>query len=369
MQLDENHAFRRLFEDAGVALIAMDPEGRVRFWNAAARKLFAPDRRIDDANQAPIEFVALLPRERRDLARRLLARLLRSGESHEFEVADRRENGETIHLAVILSPVRDFENAIVGASAWIRDITKRVHLQHHLSQARKMASLGSLAAGVAHHYNNLLGGVTTTVDYAQSADDPDVARRALRQVAETLNRAARLSNSLLAFAEGDRRNDDRADLTETVYYFLDELERTLPDKHVEVRTEIERVPVIDVPGPTTLTVLRHLASNAIDAMPHGGALTVGLRKINSGEVAVTLTDDGAGISEADLERVFEPFFTTKGASSEVRTDHLGLGLAVVHGLVQDMGGRIVLSSAPGRGTTVQVVFRVRQPARRTPPLE
>lgn len=369
MQLDEDIAFRRLFEDAGVALIALDRGARVQFWNAAARKLFVPDRRIDDAEPARVEFVSLLPRERRDLARRLLTRLFRTAEPQEFEVADRRHDGETVHLAVILSPIRDVTGATIGASAWIRDITRRVHLQHHLSQARKMASLGALAAGVAHHYNNLLGGVTTTVDYALSADDPDVARRALVQVAETLNRAARLSNSLLAFAEGDRRTDDRADLTETLLYFLDQLDRTVADKPVEVRAEIENVPVVEVPGPTTRTVLEHLAANAIDAMPNGGVLSVGLRRIADGEVAVTITDDGAGISEADLERVFEPFFTTKSGSTEFRADHLGLGLAVVHGLVHDMGGRIVLSSAPGRGTTVQVSFRVRQPAVRTPPLE
>lgn len=368
MILTDERSFRQLLEDAEVALIVLGRDLQVQYWNTLARRLFTSESTGDDRPDQPTDFLILMPEGRRAHARKLLNRLLRHGEAHEFEIGHRRVSGETRNLAVLLSPIRGEDGSVDGAAAWIRDITERVQWQQKLAHARKMASLGSLAGGVAHHFNNLLGGLMTRVDYALASDDTAVWRRALQSAAGTLNRAARLTSDLLAFAEGDRRTADLSDLTETVLYFADELEKAMPAERVRLRTQVEPIPVVEVQGTTMLTVLRHLVDNACEAMPHGGELTIALRRLGN-EAVIEITDNGAGISEADLQRVFEPFFTTKPPATDAGPGHLGLGLAVVHGMVQDIGGRISISSSPGQGTTLQIAMPLGRDTGRTPPLE
>ena len=217
-----------------------------------------------------------------------------------------------------------------------------------------MASLGTLAGGVAHHFNNILGGVATFVDYALTSGDLAAMKRALQMTTEAAARAAKITQSLLSFSEHDIHRADLADLTEVVLTFAHLIERPLAEKGVELRLDLRPVPVIAVEANRMHQVLGNLLTNAEEAMPDGGTITVGLDRGKPG-VLLTFADTGVGITAAHLPLVFEPFFTTKGLLAGGDRANPGLGLSVVHGIITEMGGQIDVASA-GKGAVFTLVF-------------
>jgi len=348
--------YERLCQSAGIAIVATDEAMNVRVWNEAAVEMFGAS--AEQMIGQPL--VSVMPANRRDLAEQMFNRALQDQMVSEFEIVHTYRQPSPIHLGITVSPILAGDGRCIGASACIRDITRRVDLEKRLQASEKMASLGKLAGGVAHHFNNLLGGVSTSVDYALQADNVGAFRRALRVTADGVNRAAKLSSHLLAFAEGDRRPDDMSDLTETVLYFVDELEPGLRERKIDLALDLNAAPVSEIPRHRLLTVLQNLANNAIEAMPQGGQLALSLWTEGE-EVAIEMTDTGCGIDERDQQHVFEPFFTTKEVVRSDGTGDDGLGLAVVHGLIREMGGTISLRSRPDEGCQVEIRLPLRRP--------
>ena len=181
-----------------------------------------------------------------------------------------------------------------------------------------------------------------------------VMRKTMHSVARSLQRATTLLDELLAFAEADYRDTDLADLTETILRFADDIKPTLDARNVEFDLKLARVPVIEVPRTPFLTVLNNLAGNAVDAMVHGGRLSVELAAKRD-HVVCRIVDTGQGIVREDLEHVFEPFYSTKNPELGAGTGrHHGLGLSVALGIVHEMGGDITVSSIPERRTTIEI---------------
>jgi PAS domain S-box-containing protein len=345
--------FEQLCRSAGIAIFATDATMRVCLWNDAAVAMFGTS--AEQVLNRPLREV--IRHNRRDLAEQMFGRAIRDHTVSEFEIVYTLQQAAPRHLGVTVSPIFAKDGRCVGASACIRDITRRVELEKKLLESEKIASLGSLAGGVAHHFNNILGGVATTVDYALGSDDPAVARRALRITADEVNRASKITHDLLSFAEGDRRPDELGDLTETVLAFVDQLEPGLRERTIDLALDLNSAPVCEVPRHRLLTVLRNLSDNAIEAMPGGGQLAIALWT-EGDEVSIEMTDTGCGIDEDTQRHVFEPFFTTKDAT---RPTGAGLGLAVVHGLVREMGGTISLHSTPGQGCQVEIKLPIHKP--------
>lgn len=348
--------YEQLCRSAGIAIVATDDEMVIRVWNEAAAEMFG----VAAKEMVGQPLVDVMPPNRRDLAEQMFLRALRDRVVSEFEIVHTFRQPAPKHLGITVSPIFLSDGRCVGASACIRDITRRVDLEQRLQESNKMASLGSLAGGVAHHFNNLLGGVTTSVDYALQSDDPSAMQRALRITADAVQRASRLSNHLLAFAEGDRRPDDLGDLTETVLYFVDEIEPELQRQDIDLGLDLNAAPVCEVPRHRFLTVLNNLAKNAVEAMPNGGQLSLSLWT-EGNDVALELADTGCGLDETTRRRVFEPFFTTKDRIRADLTSDSGLGLAVVYGLVREMGGTIALHSDPGEGCRVEIKLPMQRP--------
>lgn len=347
--------YEQLCQSAGIAIVATDEEMLIRLWNAAAEEMFgvAADRVLGQP------LVRVMPKNRRDLAEQMFLRALRDHVVSEFEIVHAYRQPAPKHLGITVSPIFSNDGRCLGASACIRDITRRVDLEQRLQEASKMASLGALAGGVSHHFNNILGGVATSVDFALQSEDPFTLRRALRITADAVSRASQLTNHLLAFAEGDRRPDDLGDVTETVLYFVDQIEPTLHERGVDLALDLNVAPVSEVPRHRLLSVLNNLAQNAMEAMPEGGQLSLSLWTEGE-EIGVEMIDTGCGIDEKTQRRVFEPFFTTKSDKKTVSSD-AGMGLAVVYGLVREMGGTISLHSQPGEGCKVEIKLPIHRP--------
>jgi len=350
--------YRDLCEHLGVALISVDKDMRVRTWNLAAARMFgaAADRMIDT------EVLFILPADRRQLAARLLERAIATGEVSELEFQQRDESGQPRELAVSIAALVSDGGRRIGASLCIRDITRRLGLQTELLESRKLAALGELAGAIAHHFNNILGGVVTSLDYAATAaDQPTVVKRILLQTTRSVMRAVALVNSLLAFSKRTPMGDDLCDLTEVLNEIAHETETCIDRELVRFKLEIARMPVLPVPRAHVATVLRNLIQNALEAMPEGGELIV-RAGLDDSHAVVSVTDSGRGLDDIAKGRLFEPFWTTKGEAVESPGTIAGLGLAIAHGLVHVMGGTIAVKSQVNEGATFTVRIPVAAPS-------
>jgi len=345
--------YRRLCEHGPVAMIATDASFRVVTCNDAAGRLIGrPPERI--VGQPLAETV---PPARRKLLQRLLKRTAERRLVSEFDIRLPNAAGKARDLMVALSAIPGPDGSTQGVAAWIVDETQRKRLSERLAQAEKMASLGTLAGGVAHHFNNILGGVATFVDFALTSGDRPAMRRALQMTAEAAARASRITQSLLTFAERDRRRADLADLTEVVLTFVHLVERPLEQRKIDLRLDLRPVPVIAVEANQMHQILGNLLTNAEEAMPDGGTVSIALDRTAT-DVRLTFADTGCGIPDQHMPLVFEPFFTTKGLLAGGDQANPGLGLSIVHGLVQEMGGRIDVRSAADKGASFTIAFPI-----------
>lgn len=338
--------YRLLFDHAGVSMVGTDARFDIRSWNVAATRMFG----AAEGRMVGSSLLTVIPQEGREEAERALRAAVDDGITSQFEFCHRDERGSPRQFAVTVSPIPNRAGARIGALAAFRDITRRIKLAEEVAQHRKMASLGEMAGALAHHFNNILGGIVTSVDFALAASDPGVRYRVLQNAAQALTRATRLVDSLLAFAEGDRRYDDTADLSETVVRIADRTERELAERGVKLQRELASVPAIQVPRKQLETVLLNLIHNAEEAMPDGGTVTLGLEP-DDPDARLLVSDTGCGIPDEELSRIFEPFYSRPHPDQQARRLREGLGLAVVHGIVQDLGGTITVQSEPNHGTT------------------
>ena len=247
----------------------------------------------------------------------------------------------------------------------LMDITGRRHLEDQLRQAHKMVAVGMLAGGAAHDFNNLLAIITS---YGQlilnnlAPHDPN--RPAAEQIMVAGERAAALTKQLLAFSRRRLQQPKVLDLNVLAAGLGTMLQRLIGE---EIELRLALLPdlgrVYADPGHIE-QVLMNLVVNARDAMPDGGTLTIETANasLEPGPfVLLAVSDTGAGMDEATQARLFEPFFTTKSAGKGT-----GLGLSTVLGIVRQSNGTLEVSSAPGRGTTVEVYLPRVDPAEGSP---
>ena len=341
-----------LCQHAAVAMVATDDKKRIVCWNDRAEALLG--RTAEEMTGKPI--LDAVPDDLHKLASRLIDRTMHGGKTSRFEAdMSHPDTGRDLHLQVVLSAIPGPEGQAQGVAAWIIDETHRKQMADRLVQAEKIASLGTLAGGVAHHFNNILGGVATFVDYALTDGDPAAMKRALQMTTEAAARAAKITQSLLSFAEQDHQRTDLADLTEVVLTFAHLIERPLSEIHIELCLELRPVPIVAVDANRMHQALGNLLTNAEEAMPKGGTITLRLER-QGDQAVLTFADTGPGIAPNVLPTVFEPFFTTKGLLAGGSKANPGLGLSVVHGIVTEMGGQISATSSPGQGATFTIAF-------------
>lgn len=345
--------YRLLCEQMGVAVTACDRDLRISAWNRAAMRMFgaAPELMIG----TPLATV--LPAAHRETARHMLTKTISSGETFQLDFTDHDSNGEKRELACTIAPLVLESGERIGASACFRDITARIRLQTEVDGSRKMSALGNMAGAVAHHFNNILGGVVTSVDFAIMRDDPVTDRRVLQQTGKSVMRASAIIRGLLAFAEGDRRGEDLADVTEIISEVADDLDALIREKKITLTVDMPRLPIIPIGRPQLLTVLQNITQNAIEAMPEGGALSITVRH-DGKNLNISIMDSGCGLDENAMSHLFEPFFTSKKSLASIDGQGAGLGLAIAHGIVQSMHGAIRVASRPGAGSCFTITLPV-----------
>ena len=349
------HVFRETLEESTVAVMLVDRDLKLTFVNRVARDLF--DLPGDSWQERSI--LELAPENRRDLLHRLFKHVLSCDHEHKLFLNLRRPNRSPVKVAVHLKPLHNQAEETTGVAAWILQANHRDALDRELLRSVEMTALRELSGAVAHHFSNLLGGMLTSIDFAVVSNDSTVHRRALERIGASAGRASELIRQLQVFARAQRRDTDLADLTEVVLFFCEANEPDLSEHGVRLELDLNPVDVYAVPRQSMLEVLNRLTINAREAMKEGGTLRISLRQTDR-EMILRVRDSGPGIAPELVDRIFEPFFTTKGELAGGAGRNPGLGLAVVHGLITDMGGTVSVQSAPGQGA----VFEIRLPRRK-----
>jgi len=264
------------------------------------------------------------------------------------------------------SPAADqFATVFTDITEQKRAEADRIKLENQLRQAQKMEAVGTLAAGISHDFNNILAAILGYTELAMSDlanDDP--ARTSLGQVIKAGRKARGLIEQIMSFSRPEGRKFKPILLGPLVDEALDLIRTTVPEGvAIKSRIDPESEPIMADPDQIH-QLLINLATNAVHAMRvEGGVLSVILEPVSLGpeETAnlpglepgayekLTVSDTGPGIAQEHLERIFEPFFTTKGSGQGT-----GLGLAVVHGIVNSHGGAVKVSNRSGRGTVFEV---------------
>jgi two-component system NtrC family sensor kinase len=237
------------------------------------------------------------------------------------------------------------------------DITARARLEEQLQISDKMASIGLLAAGVAHEVNTPLTGISSYTQMLleeMAADDP--RRAILEKIESQSRRASSIANSLLNFARPERSTFEELSVNDTVLEVVRLFEPQIRGRGIRVETSLaESLPAVHGHKGKLQQVLLNLLLNARDAVEEGGKVVVST-SLRGGAVSVEVLDDGVGIAEEDLPRIFDPFFTTKGSGKGT-----GLGLSISYGIVREHDGEMSVESSPGEWTR----FRVELPAVRS----
>ena len=260
-----------------------------------------------------------------------------------------------VAIAPLLTPGSETN----GTMVIIENITERVQLEEQLQISDKMASIGLLAAGVAHEVNTPLTGISSfTQMLLEGADPEDPKTRLLEKIERQTFRAAKIVNGLLNLARpGHPDTSGLVDINVVINDVLVLLEHQFESGNVKVRRELfTPSPVVKGVEFKVQQVFLNLFLNARDAMPTGGWLTVTSRSEN-GRAVVEVSDTGFGISAEHLSRIYDPFFTTKGVGQGT-----GLGLSVTYGVVQEHLGTIECDSQPGQGTRFRLTLPISESA-------
>jgi PAS domain S-box-containing protein len=301
-----------------------------------------------------LDFVATESRDK-------VERHFRTGRGEPYSHDLIRVDGRVIPVEVQAKSIRVAEREIRVTA--IRDISVRRNLEEQLRLAQRMESVGRLAGGVAHDFNNILTVILSLVDILSSRPQNESDLEDLQEIGRAAERAAQLTGQLLAFARKQIVEPKLLDLNDLVRDIEKMLRRLIGEDIELVLACAPKLGRVRADPGQIGQVLMNLAVNARDAMPAGGTLTLETGAVVLGEdyvanhpdsrpgehVVLSVSDTGAGMDRATLARVFEPFFSTKEAGKGT-----GLGLAVCYGIVKQSGGSIWAYSEPGRGTTFKI---------------
>jgi PAS domain S-box-containing protein len=343
------------------ALYMLDPTGIVTNWNAGGQRIkgYLPEEIIGK------HFSAFYSTA--DQAAGRPARALKLALEHgryEEEGWRVRKDGTFFWASVVIDPIRDDENRLIGFAKITRDISERREsqqnlekIQRQLAESQKLDALGQLTGGVAHDFNNLLMVVTGSLHVLKkiAADDPK-SLRAVEAIEAASHRGAALTRQLLSFARRQSVNPQTIDLKERIHSIRDVLDTGLGSA-VDLRVDVdEDIWPIMVDAAEFETALVNLVINARDAMPQGGSVTVQARNVfiddgarKGDHVAIKVRDTGVGIPPDVVAKIFDPFFTTKPIGKGT-----GLGLSQVHGFAHQAGGTVAVESELGSGTSFTI---------------
>jgi PAS domain S-box-containing protein len=350
------------------AIYLLSPDGNVTSWNAGAQRIkgYLPEEIIGT------HFSRFYTEEDREAGLPAIALETATLEGRfEREGLRVRKDGSQFWANVVIDAVHNEDGTLFGFAKITRDITERKNAElalektrQALLQAQKMEAIGQLTGGIAHDFNNLLMAIQGSLELMKRRlpENDEVFTKFLDNALQGAHRGAALTQRMLAFARRQELKLEPLDLPELIFGMTNLLQSSLgPSVQIDTHFPLRLPKALADPNQLELALL-NLAVNARDAMPKGGSITIAAKEVTASAdpllkpghyICVSLTDTGTGMDEQTLEHALEPFFTTKGVGKGT-----GLGLPMVHGMAEQSGGKLILKSKPGQGTTVQIYLPV-----------
>jgi len=360
--LAQEGRFKMALEGSSDAIIGLNSAGEISIFNRGACLLSGLTEN-DALGRTPGQLGWLSE----EALRRLSPLLLPDSVAHSSAELP-EQDGKTLEISLISDALeKDLRLlAIRDISDKKREVEARRALEQRLAHSKSLDALGRLAGGVAHDFNNLLTVVTGTTELISlDSSLPASVRKDLKQIEDAAERAARLTSQLLSFGRKQVLEPRTLSLNDSLRELTPLLERLLPS-HVDLRiVTASDLDPIQVDEARLEQVIVNLVSNANDAMPEGGTLTLATRNVAGEEILASdiapkrlensvllrVTDTGTGFDAETRACLFEPFFTTKGLG-----DGTGLGLATVQGIIAQSGGHIAVESKEGFGSSFFIYF-------------
>ena len=357
---DELRKLSRIAEQSPVAIVTTDLDGKIEYVNP---------RFVQVTGYTVDEVIGCNPSilksgETAGVVYENLWQTILAGNVWEGNFCNKKKTGELFWEHSTISPLRNADGEITHFIAIKEDITNRIEVMDQLLHSQKMQSIGQLAGGVAHDFNNILSIINGYICLMQlETENDDPIREYIGFIRETSSRAAGLTHALLAFSRKQIIKPRIQNLNAVIANVSSLLERTLRDDIVN-RVFFELDPLyVDVDSVQIDHVMINLATNAMDAMPDGGSLSIITSRrtmdrdfISSKKfgtpgdyAAIEITDSGIGMDTETVKQVFDPFFTTKAVGKGT-----GLGLSMALGIVKQHNGFIDVNSQPGQGTTFTI---------------
>ncbi len=369
--LEENENLRSIvFDHALDSLITIDSAGTVLTFNKSAEKMFG----YQAAEVLGHNVAMLMPNPHRERHDHYIQEYLRTGNATIIgkgrEVSALHKDGSQIPVLLHVSREAelDGERVFVGV---LRDLSKEKYVEAQLRQAQKMEAIGTLAGGIAHDFNNILGGIFGYVELMmEDAEEGSYLQEDLGEMMKACMRGKELVQQILTFSRQEQPQRKPAYLQPIIKESLKLLRATIPTT-IDIQSDIETDMGMVVIDPTQMhQVMMNLCTNGYHAMRNsGGRLTVSLKTVDyQGQIAtianaipfgayaaLSVSDTGEGMSDATLRRIFDPFFTTKRLG-----EGTGMGLSVVHGIIQNHDGLITVASEVGRGSVFTVYLPLKE---------
>jgi two-component system sensor histidine kinase HydH len=330
-------------ENVPIGLLALDHQGKIAAFNRGAEAIL----QLSASQIIGQEADRILPAE-------LLAEINQS--KHQAGVIEKETecklaNGKIVPLEIGASSLKDENDIFLGNVLLFKDLTEVRALRREVARSQRLASVGRLAAGVAHEIRNPLSSIKGFATYFKERypDRPEDQRTADVMIQE-VDRLNRVVGQLLEFARPISIEAKEISLEALLKDAVRLIEDQAAEKNISVKIH-KNAQIDSVWGdPDRINqILLNLFLNAIDAMENGGELYLEISTNNSGEICIAVSDTGSGISPQHISRIFDPYFTTKSTGT-------GLGLAIAHNIVEAMGGKIYVESQKNRGTTFTVTL-------------
>jgi PAS domain S-box-containing protein len=329
-------------------IVSKDLNGIVTSWNDAATRVFG----YSAEEMVGASILKLIPEHLHPDEKTILENVRAGRRIEHFETVRLAKDGRLIDVSLTVSPIKDEQGVVIGASKILRDVSSRKRIEQSLLQAEKIAATGRMAATIAHEINNPLAAVMNLLFLMREKITDDEGRGFLATAEEELGRVSHIAKQTLGYYR-EHAAASLASVSDIAEHALTIYEPRCTAAGISVRRSIDSSTRIMLRRGEMMQVISNLIANAIYAMPEGGTLSLSVNNATSAGDGVVLTvqDDGVGIGPKDLPKVFDAFFTTR------TTVGTGIGLFVAKQFVEGHGGRISIESdteSERHGTTVRV---------------
>ncbi|OHC04772.1 MAG: hypothetical protein A3H23_04570 [Planctomycetes bacterium RIFCSPLOWO2_12_FULL_40_19] len=342
--------FRSVVDNSSDGIIVINEQGIIRLFNPAAERLFG----YTVAEVTGQNIKMLMPEPYHSEHDGYLHRYISTGKGYIIGIGPReveglRRDGATFSMELSVAEMHLAEKRMfVGI---MRDITRRKAMEKNIRESYKMASLGTLTAGVCHEVLNPLNIISSyTQLLLTDTKEGSETEQDLKKILEEVGRIVRITDNLLRFSRREKLETGEVEINSLLEKTISIVEPEIKLENIKLLTRFEKgLPEIMANSDELRQVFFNLTMNARDAMPEGGKLTISTQSIEKrGKpfVSIKFKDTGGGISEENLNSVFDPFFTTKKEGKGT-----GLGLSISHGIIENHGGEISVNSKEGKGTT------------------